>query len=152
MDLGLPVGLGPQVLGQLPDGGLGAAHDLGAVARRDEGNLLALRWRCCSWPADHGGDGVDELFSDGVALELGGTAVAVGDEGPAERVVGADPVHGGGHVRRVLRLEQEGGVACGLATAPTSRATIGTPVVIASTRGTPKPSCTESERNTSAAS
>ena len=41
VDLGLPVGQGAQVLRQLAHGRLGAAHDLGAVARGDEGHLRA---------------------------------------------------------------------------------------------------------------
>ena len=98
-----------QVLGQLSDGGLGAAHDLGAVARRDEGDLLA-----------HGSPTTAAMASTNCCptaspCELGGAAGAVGDQRPAQRVVGQDAVHGGGHVRRVLRLEQEGGVAGGLA-------------------------------------
>ena len=41
IDLGLPRRLGHQVLGQLAGRRLGPSDDLGAIARRDEGDLHA---------------------------------------------------------------------------------------------------------------
>ena len=100
MHLGLPCRLGHEVLGQLAGRRLGAAHDLGPVARRHEGDLHRGASR-------HRRHGRDHLWRDGVDGQLGTPSPARVDQRSAQRVVGAGTPERGGHVRRVGRRQQQ---------------------------------------------
>ena len=103
VDLGLPVGPGAQVLGQLARRRLRAAHDLGAVARRHERHLRA-----------HGVTTPATASTMRAAAaspgELGRAPAARAGQRGAQALVRADPMQGGSHVRGVGGGQHQGGV------------------------------------------
>ena len=104
VDLGLPVGGGAQVLGQLAHRGLRAPHDLRPVARRHERHLLA-----------HGRPTTAAMAStsraaDRVPGQLGRPAPPRSGQHVAQAVVGAGPMEGGRHVGGVGGRQEQGGI------------------------------------------